>query len=91
MYDVNVIGVVAATQAFAPLLLRAKGVVVNIGSISGAVPNPWQGVYSASKSATNQITRILRLELAPFDVKVVLVGSQRSRFQITLELPLAAS
>ena len=40
MYEVNVWGVVAVTQAFAPLLIAAKGTIVNMASISGSLPAP---------------------------------------------------
>ncbi len=43
LYDVNVWGVLAVTQAFAPLLVRSKGVVLNICSIAGAIRLAWQG------------------------------------------------
>ena len=43
LYEVNVWGMLAVTQAFAPLLLEAKGVVLNISSIAGAVRMAWQG------------------------------------------------
>lgn len=43
LYDVNVWGLLALAQAFSPLLLNAKGVILNISSIAGAVPLAWQG------------------------------------------------
>ena len=43
LYDVNVWGVLAVAQAFAPLLVRAKGTMLNISSKAGAVPMAWQG------------------------------------------------
>lgn len=42
-YDVNVWGPLAVSQAFAPLLVDSKGVILNISSIAGAVPLAWQG------------------------------------------------
>jgi len=44
LYDVNVWGVLAVAQAFAPLLVQAKGVMLNISSMAGAVPMAWQGM-----------------------------------------------
>jgi 1-acylglycerone phosphate reductase len=38
LYEVNVFGVIAVTQAFFPLLRKAKGMVVNVGSIVGMGP-----------------------------------------------------
>lgn len=43
LFDVNVWGLLAVTQALAPLLVRARGVVLNVASIAGAVRMAWQG------------------------------------------------
>jgi len=43
LFNVNVWGLLAVTQAFAPMLIRSKGVVLNIASIAGAVRMAWQG------------------------------------------------
>lgn len=43
LFDVNVWGMLAVTQAFAPMLIRSRGVVLNIASIAGAVRMAWQG------------------------------------------------
>ena len=86
IFDVNVFALVAVTQAFAPLLIASKGTVVNIGSIVGKFPFPWQGYYNASKAAVNLLSDQLRIELSPFDVKVinVVTGSVRSNFMENL-------
>ncbi len=44
LYDVNVWGVLAMAQACAPLLIQAKGAMVNISSIGGTNPVPFQGM-----------------------------------------------
>ena len=43
LYDVNVLGLLAVTQAFAPMLIAAKGKVVNISSVGGILAMPWSG------------------------------------------------
>ena len=43
LYDVNVLGVLAVTQAFVPMLVEAKGKVVNVSSTGGLVAMPWGG------------------------------------------------
>jgi len=43
LFDVNVWGMLAVTQAFASMLVRSRGVVLNIASIAGAVRMAWQG------------------------------------------------
>lgn len=92
LFDVNVFGVIAVTQAFTPLLMASKGTVINIGSIAGMIPMYWNGYYNASKAAINLLTDNLRLELAPFHIKVILVvtGGVHSRFfenQPSITLP----
>ena len=49
-YEVNVWGPLAVSQAFAPLLIESKGVILNISSIAGAVPLAWQGTCSCPLS-----------------------------------------
>lgn len=71
MFDTNVWAPVTITQAFAPLLIRAKGTAVFITSIAGHLNVPYMGVYSASKRALEVIAETLRLELAPFHVGVL--------------------
>ncbi|KAE8353433.1 hypothetical protein BDV28DRAFT_108056 [Aspergillus coremiiformis] len=73
LFDVNLWGVVAVTQAFSPLILAAKGTIVNISSIGAFVHTPWLAFYSASKAALDAYTHTIRLELSPFGVRVVLV------------------
>lgn len=46
LYDVNVWGVLAVTQAFSPMLVRSKGAILNISSMAGAVPMAWQGMIT---------------------------------------------
>jgi len=43
--EVNLFSRVAITQVFAPLLIRSKGAIVNIGSIAGVYPLVWQDMY----------------------------------------------
>ncbi|KAI9667702.1 MAG: hypothetical protein M1821_000519 [Bathelium mastoideum] len=73
MYDINVFGLLRVTQVFAPLVITAKGTIVNIASISTECHTPWMGIYAGSKAAMTQISDTLRMELAPFSVKVVTV------------------
>jgi len=74
LFELNVFGVLGTTQAFAPLLLKSKGTVVNISSVASFSPLPWQGPYCATKGALNQLSDTLRQELEPFGVKVIVVS-----------------
>lgn len=73
MFEANFFGRAAVTQAFIPALIRSKGTIINIGSIAAVYPGVWQGMYSASCAAQHQWSDVLRIELEPFGVKVVLV------------------
>ncbi len=73
-FDVNVIGLMAVTQAFLPLLKRGTpGRVMNISSVAGKVVSPFLGVYAASKHAVEALSDALRRELMPFGVKVIII------------------
>ncbi|RDW65189.1 hypothetical protein BP5796_09881 [Coleophoma crateriformis] len=73
MFDTNVFGVLRMTQDFAPLLIHSKGMIINISSVAAYVPSPFTGAYNATKAALTMMTNILRYEMRPFDVKVVVV------------------
>jgi 1-acylglycerone phosphate reductase len=84
LFETNFFGRIAITQVFAPLLIQSKATIVNIGSISGVCPTPYTSIYNASCAAVHQWSDTLRLELAPFDVRVVLVNLYAYRFRKAL-------
>jgi len=81
-FETNVFAVVGVTRALFPLLRRARGLVVNIGSVSGVLVTPFAGAYCASKAAVHALSDALRLELAPFGIQVMEVqpGAIASQF-----------
>ncbi len=69
--EVNVIGQLAVTQAFLPLLRQhGKGRIVFTSSISGRIGPPLVGPYAASKHALNGMAESLRRELKPWGIGV---------------------
>jgi len=70
-FRTNVFGVMRMCKAFAPLVIAAKGTIVQIGSIAGVMPYVFGSAYNASKAALHAYSNTLRVEMAPFDVKVV--------------------
>src|SRR5579871_1490519 len=79
-FEVNVIGPIIVTQAFAPLLgvdrgLRgAKGRIVMVSSLAGKNGNPLLSPYCASKHAIEGLSESLRRELMLFGIDVVIVA-----------------
>ncbi|MEZ5316399.1 MAG: SDR family oxidoreductase [Vicinamibacterales bacterium] len=71
--DVNVVGQLAVTQAVLPLLRAAGGTIINVSSIGGRRATPMLGAYNASKFALEAMSDALRVELAPFGVKVTVI------------------
>lgn len=71
--EVNVVGQAAVTQAVLPRLRASRGRVVFVSSLSGRIATPMFGPYSASKFALEGMADALRMELAPWGVRVVLV------------------
>jgi len=73
IFDVNVFGQIAVSQAFLPLIRRARGRVVNISSVGAHIAIPFGGLLNASKSAFGLFSDALRLELHPFGVRVCVI------------------
>src|SRR5947207_1252689 len=72
-FEVNVIGQIAVTQAFLPLLRKARGRIVTLSAPTGQVAFPYLGVLSASKAALESVTDALRGELRPFGISVSII------------------
>src|SRR3954463_16533157 len=78
--EVNVIGPIIVTQAFAPLLgsdpsLKGpRGRIVMISSVAGRNGNPLTPAYSASKHAIEGLSESLRRELMLFGIDVIVVA-----------------
>lgn len=75
MFQTNVLGLMYFTRLIARVMMDQKnGQIINFGSIAGIVPTTKTAVYSATKAAVIQFSNVLRLELKPFDVKVMTVN-----------------
>lgn len=88
-FEVNVFGPIRLTRELAPLLINAKGTVGFTGSVSGLIPFPFSSIYSSTKSVFHQFAAVLRLELKPFDVKVIniVTGGVKTAIQDIRPLP----
>ncbi|KAI0508250.1 NAD(P)-binding protein [Xylaria bambusicola] len=70
-FETNVFAIMAMVQAFTDQLAAAKGLIINISSLSSITPYLFGSVYCASKAAVNAYSRTLRMELAPLGVRVM--------------------
>lgn len=71
--EVNLIGHVAVTQAFLPMLRQARGRIVNISSLAGRLSVPLMAPYSASKFGVEAVSDALRQELRPWGMHVACI------------------
>ncbi len=72
-FETNLFAVISMTQTFVPLLIQAKGTILNIGSMAAIMPYVFGSVYNASKAALHAYSQTLRLELEPFGVSVMVI------------------
>ncbi|MFI5679959.1 SDR family oxidoreductase [Streptomyces cellulosae] len=82
VFEVNLFGHIAVTQALLPALLRSKGRVINISSIGGKYAMATYGAYAGAKFALEAVSDSLRREVAPLGVQVVVVEPGGVRTQI---------
>lgn len=72
--EVNLVAPARIAQLVLPAMReRGDGRIVNVSSIAGRVSSPLTGWYCASKHGLEALSDALRMEVAPFGVKVVLV------------------
>lgn len=75
MIDTNVKGLLYVSRAIIPLMIRQKsGHIVNIGSTAGKEVYPNGNVYCASKHAVDAITKGMRIDLLPHQIKVTQIA-----------------
>jgi 1-acylglycerone phosphate reductase len=76
-------------QFLIPSLIATRGLIINVSSASTRIPYLFGAVYSASKGALDVWTSVLRMELRPFNVRVMLsvtgtVTSSNTKLEDTL-------
>ncbi|MBI2890295.1 MAG: SDR family oxidoreductase [Nitrospirae bacterium] len=73
-FETNFFGAVALMREVIPHMRERKsGKIINVTSISGRVPLPGMSAYSSSKFALEAVSEVLRYELGPFGVRIVVV------------------
>lgn len=69
-FDLNVFGLLLATQEAVKLMGNGGGSVINISSIASTLAGPNTSVYSATKAAVDAVTKSLATELGPRHIRV---------------------
>ena len=87
--EINYLAPLRITKAFAPVLIKNKGAVLNLLTILARVNLPFLGSYCASKAAGLSLTQGLRGELTPKGVRVAaaLPGAIDTRMTAMLSIP----
>lgn len=86
LFEVCLFGLARLCQLALPVMRSQKaGRIVNIGSMGGRFGEPFGGWYHAAKFAVEGLSDCLRMEAAPFGVRVILVepGTIRTEFNRT--------
>jgi NAD(P)-dependent dehydrogenase (short-subunit alcohol dehydrogenase family) len=90
LFDVNLFGHVAMTQALLPALIESRGTVVNVTSVGGKVAMAGYGAYAGTKFALEAVSDALRREVGAFGVKVVVVEPGAVTTEMTGRLVVAS-
>ena len=87
LFDVNVFGVARVVNAVLPVMRTQKsGRIINMSSILGLIPSPYNAFYASTKHAIEGYSESLDHEVRQFGIRVVLVepGVTRTAFEENL-------
>jgi short-subunit dehydrogenase len=90
LFDVNVFGVTRVTNAVLPAMRsQGRGRIINMSSILGLIPSPYNALYASTKHAVEGYSESLDHELRTFGIRVVLVepGMTRTAFEENMTRP----
>lgn len=74
IFDVNLFSALQLIGAVTPQMRsQGSGLIINLGSVAGLIPAPLAISYAATKIGLHAATDALRLELAPFGIRLSLV------------------
>jgi len=82
-FDVNLFGAIEAARAVLPAMReKRRGTIVNVSSVAGKIAIPFAAPYCASKHALEAFSDALRIEVAPFGIRVAVIeaGPIETRF-----------
>ncbi len=74
IFDINTLGIVNCVEQILPDFLEHKsGIIVGVTSLAESRGFPGSGFYNASKAAASLLLESLRIELKPYNIKVITV------------------
>lgn len=78
----NLSAQIKSCKMIIPYLRQSKGKIINISSVAGMIPLPFQACYSATKAGVEVFSRALAMEVEPFGIKVtaILPGDTKTNF-----------
>jgi len=81
LIDVNLISMLAATSAAAPIMIRGGrgGSIINVSSIEGSRAAPNYAVYAACKAGMLNFTKSMALELGEYGIRVNAIAPDHTR------------
>jgi len=84
MIDTNVKGLLYASKAVLPMLIKEKGHIINIGSTAAKEVYKDGNVYCASKHAVDAISKAQRIDLLQYQIKVTAIhpGAADTEFSV---------
>lgn len=85
MIDTNIKGLLYVSNAVIPILkMNHGGHIINLGSIAGKEVYPGGNVYCASKHAVDALSKAMRIDLVPYNIKVTNIapGAAETEFSI---------
>ncbi|HLG03319.1 MAG TPA: SDR family oxidoreductase [Bacteroidia bacterium] len=85
MIDTNVKGLLYMTRHLAPLMTERKsGHIINIGSIAGKEVYANGNVYCATKHAVDALTKAMRIDLLPHNIRVSQIAPGMAETEFSL-------
>ena len=89
VYRTDLRGPLAVAQAVVPAMAKQGwGRIANVGSMVGVVPTPWTGGYCAMKAALHTLSEVLRMEVAPLGIEVIVVQPGAVRSEVAVNAPV---